>query len=487
MALLASQQHPGWTQAARAFLKCIVNFACTLSCSHWHVADAFAHTAHPASGIYSCFQPLAGWEWGQELPPATSALLQAVEVAAAAEPALEDALLPSPPFWKRQHSAACPDALRDQADTATASVVAAPSLHALPSVAQSCLAEQLTVGSKPALTDGISSMALEGTQLAQAVLYPAARSRARQSFTMDRALPQQASMQAQPASAAAAGRPGNDCAPSSALQLLAEGLASASSYSKTAEELKSLSPDSGLLWKQQAVEAAGCKPSAAGLQPSHKGRAECMLPVLQSPFAAVADLPISDQPAQAAAAATATAVVPAPTYVPVPHMRSKLPALLPITEALAAPEVSGHAQLAHASLQSLCGQARPVEQPGCLHAQQHHKERTLSGLSKQGCLTPSLLLSPSCVRANGEASVLQPLAKAQARVLCSGTALQGSSSKKRCRASMQESSMGEAKHGLKTAQPLSLSELLPGRNVVVASASVTELAHLLIAPSQWCW
>ena len=330
----------------------------------------------------------------------------------------------------------------------------------------------MTVGSNPVLSNGVSSISVEDTQLAQPVEYGAVRSRAHQSCTMDTSLPHRATMQAQPASIAVAGRPD---APASALQLLAEGLA----YSKTAGESKLPSTDAGLLWKQQTVDIAGRRSSSAGVQPSQEGRADCMLPVLQSPFAAVADLPISNQPAPAA-----TAVSLEPISVPVTHMKPKLPGLWPSTEALAAPEPIGQPHLAHASLQALHGQAKSLQQ---LHARQHHhKERPLSGLSKQGCLTPRLLLSPSCVRSNGEASVLQPLAKAQARALCCGSALQGSSSKKRCRTFMQ-SSMGEAKHGLKTAQPLPLSELLPGRNVVVAGACVADLAHLLILPLQWCW
>ena len=239
---------------------------------------------------------LAGWDWGQDLPSATSALLQAVEVAAAAEPG--DALLPSPPSWKRQHRDVClpsihTTALQDQA--ATAALTAPASLLALASDAHSHLPEQTSgdpdtrLGANVATT---SNFKVKHSQAPLSVFQPVVHWPSQQDLAMASPLPEQASKGAQVANRADA----EGAVHSAPFQ----GLASASSLDASGHLVRSPLADQGWHWEQQANSDSN--PAAGSLQPGQGEQANSMMPVLQSPFAAVAALPMCYQPAQTAAA-----------------------------------------------------------------------------------------------------------------------------------------------------------------------------------------
>lgn len=414
-----------------------------------------------------CVHDVAGWDWGQGLPSATSALLQAVEVAAAAEPRPADALLPSPPSWKRQHHherlpSPPTDACQHPAQVITGPAVAAPALLlALAAEAQPQVpAVAVDSSSGPGANTAITSSEVEHSQPPLPVLRPVVRRASQQGFPLAGPLPCQVSQGAQLAS-----RP--DVVPATHFASL-QGLTIAPSLCRPAE-LAKLPPSSLALQSKLQATAGGQLP--------HQGQGPHR--TLQSPFAAMIELPMRDQPTQTAAAL----VDPSPPNV-CRHCDSQLAG--PPAHALhhGAPLPASQADQLQAH-HSLLGQATLAEWQVCDTAKLQ-RERPLLGLDDRVHDTLRLPLSPSSVRPNGEASVLQPLAKAQAKTLPAGSVLQSSSGKK-MQSLFHQLGMRDYKLGLHTSQPVSQSDLLPGRNVVVATASVTDLAHLLIPPSNWCW
>ena len=380
--------------------------------------------------------------------------MQAVEVAAAAEPG--NALVPLGPSWKRQHQDAClpslhTNALQDQADTAT-TAVAAPALHL--AVAPH-LSEQTADDPNTRLGGNVaasSSFEVKDSQAPLTVFHPAVQRPSQQNFTMVSPLPEQASKGAQLASRADAERAVHSGP--------FEGLANAPSLTDSGGLVTSCLPDQLCCWEQQAQ--AGSRPATG--QPGQVEVPTSMLPVLQSPFAAVAVLPVCHQPTQTAAAQE-TPLASASGQ----HLDPQVPSPLTGTEAAAQAAIQAHPPRAQ---QSLLGQPKMLQQQ-----QKLHRERLLPGLAKKAQSTIRLPLSPSSVRSNGETSVLQPLAKGQARSLHPG-----SNSKPQSLHPLRD-----CKLSLKASQHVCHSELLPGRNVVVSKAGVTDLALLLIPPSQWCW
>lgn len=411
---------------------------------------------------------VAGWDWGQGLPSATSALLQAVEVAAAAEPRPGDALLPSPPSWKRQHHherlpSPPTDARQHQAKVITGAAVAAPALLlALAAEGQPHMpAVAVDPSSGPGAKVAITSSKVEQSQPPLPVLRPVVRRASQQGFTLASPLPRQVSQGAQLAS-----RP--DADPATQFASL-QGLTIAPALRSPAELAKLPPADHSLLFKPQST--AGGLQSCQEQQPHRTQR---------SPFAAMANLPMRDQPSQTAAAL----LDPSPSNA-YEHCDSQLAG--PLAHALhhGASQAGSQADQLHAH-QSLLGQATLAEWQECATAQKLQRERPSSGLDDRVHHTLRLPLSPSSVRPNGEASVLQPLVKGQAKTIPSGSVLQSSSGKK-MQSLYHPLGIRDYKLGLQASQPVSQSDLLPGRNVVVANASVTDLAHLLVPPSHWCW
>lgn len=255
-----------------------------------------------------------------------------------------------------------------------------------------------------------------------------------------------------------------------------QGPALASSLNQSADLVRLPLAEQAWLWNQQAMVGPKVAAGSSSLQAGHGQRPDSMLPVLQSPFAAMADLPMHVPPTQTAASQMAPSA-----SVLQQHLDSQLPD--PLAGAQAAPQAGSQAHACHAQ-QPWLGQAELAEQQDCSSAQKRQREKPPSGLGKKVHLPVRLPLSPSSVRSNGEASVLQPLAKAQARALHPGGGLHSSSG------NMQSlHHMHDCKLGLKGIHPVSQSELLPGRNVVVSNAAAADLqlAQLLILPSQWCW
>ena len=429
--------------------------------SHHHRHHNMVNKQHPQclTAYVDCF--LAGWDWGQDLPSATSALLQAVEVAAAAEPG--DALLPSPPSWTwRQQQDGClpslhTNALHNQADNATAAVAAPASLLVLASDAQSRLPEQTAGDPDTRLAGNIaasSSSEVKDSHAPLLVFHPEVPRPSQQGFTTASPPAEQASKKGQLADRADA-EPAVHPASS-------QGLVRAPSLSNSGGSIRLPSADQVWLWEQQTKP--GPKPAAGSSQPGQVEQPNSLMPMLQSPFAAVAALPMYHQPTRTAAAQEIPSASASGQLVD-PQVPS------PSTDAEAAAQAATQAHPPHAQ-QSMLWQSKMPQQH-----QKLHRERPPSGLGKKAQPSIRPPLSPSSVRSNGEASVLQPLAKGQA-----SQGLHSSSGRPQSLLPLRDCKLGS-----KASQPLCHSELLPGRNVVVSNAGVTDLAHLIVPPSQWCW
>ena len=407
----------------------------------------------------------AGWDWGQDLPSATSALLQAVEVAAAAEPGGE--LLPSPPSWKQQQQqdVYLPSlhvyAPHNQADNATAAVAAPASLLALASDAHSHLPEQKAGDHGPKVGGKIAasgSFEVEDSQAPAPVFHPAVQRPSQQGFTMASPPPEHSK------GAQLADRADAECAVHSAPS---QGLASVLALSNSGALVGLPSADQVWHWEQHPKP--GPKPAAGSSQPGQVGQPNSFMPLLPSPFAAAAALPMYNQPTQTAAAQDTPSASASGQLVD-----TQVPG--PSTDAEAVAQAAAQAHPPHAQ-QSMLGPSKMPQQH-----QKLHRERPPSGLGKKAQPSIGLPLSPSSVRSNGEASVLQPLAKGQPGLAGASRGLHGSSGRPQGLHLLHD-----CKLGLKASQPVCHSELLPGRNVVVSNAGVTDLAHLLIPPYQWCW
>ena len=367
-------------------------------------------------------------------------------------------MLPSPPSWKRQHQDACLSSLHTSAlqDIATTAVAAPASLLVL----ASHLPEQ-TAGDPGTKLGGnvaaSSSFEVKDPQAPLPEFHTVEQRSSQQDLTVCSPLLEQG--------AQLANRPDAEGAVRSAHL---QGLASAPFLSNSGDLVRSPLTDPLYRWEQQP--RSGSKPAAGSLHPGQGQKPNSMLPVLQSPFAAIAALPIYHQQTQTAA----TQEVPLASASG-QQWGPQEPS--PLTNAEAAAQAAIQAPPPPHAQQSLLGQPKMPQLQ-----QKLHRERPPSGLGKKAQATLRLPLSPSSVRSNGEANVLQPLAKGQARSPHPGSGLHSSSGKPQSLLPL-----GDCKLGSKASQPVCHSELLPGRNVVVSNADVTDLAHLLIPPSQWCW
>ena len=377
-----------------------------------------------------------------------------------------------PPVWTSQGSAACraakhTEAMLDQADIPTAAAAAAAPLCTLASSAQADLAHQSTADREPAAIVAAST-GLSDAQLPQPVLRPVVRRLSPQASMLTSPPPGQTSSATQAVCHALASRVNAEPAiGTSALDQLPSGHSHALPDSGRLNDLNLPSIKSGLV----RAPTLSTRP---------------MQSVLRSPFAALANLPVTSQASQ-----TATPVVPTSSCTP-GHMRSKLCEPLHNTASYATANTAWHVQPATARLQLVQGQGRAVQQQSYCEAQQPQIDSpshaaAVASLDKKACLMSRLPLSPSSIKTNGgEARMLQPVARLRSTALHSGSAAQGSS-QKHSRALLQEKHVGDSGLGLEIVQSVEQSELLPGRNVVVSNACVHDLAHLQILPSQWCW
>lgn len=410
---------------------------------------------------------MAGWDWGRDLPSATSALLQAVEVAAAAEPRPSDALLPSPPSWKRHQRDVQPlpsptDAIGRQPKATTTAVAAPALLLALAADPQSHVpAFAAGPSSEPA---AIRRLTVEDSQSPPLVCRPVVHRQPQRQFSLASPVPPHASPAPQPASRANANPATHAAGFEDSITASSgfEGFPTETAIRRPAELVKLPLADHALVFRPQAT--------AGSLQPRQGERAGS---VLQSPFAAMADLPMRHQPGQ-----TATAQ-PAPSSIVMQgHPDCQLAWSSAHALQHAGPQAVNQGHQVHAH-QVLLGPAKPAEQQDRYSAQKLQREKLPPGLDSKAHHTLRLPLSPSSV------NVLQPLAKAQAKALPWSSFLQSNSSK--MHSLFHAQGLFDFKLGTQPGQPVSQSDLLPGRNVVVANASVTDLAHLLLPPSHWCW
>lgn len=349
---------------------------------------------------------------------------------------------------------------------ATAAVAAPASQLALASDAHTHLPGQTATSPVTRLSPNVatsSSFKVDTSQVALPVFRPGVHRPSQQGFTAASPPLDQVGKAAQLGTTA-----NTDCAAHSAL---CQGLTSVPPLGNSGDLVRPPSTEQVWPWRQQAE--AGPQPAVEASQLGQWEQPNSMLPVLQSPFAALATLPVHNQPIQIAAAQSAPRIS-ALGQNQDPQVSS------PLADAEAAAQAANQANL-HAQC-LLLRHPKLTEQQGSSSAQKLQRERPVPGSGKKIQPTLKPPLSPSCVRSNGEASILQPLAKAQSSLLHPGNGLPSSSSK------LQSTrQMNECKLGLKASQPVLQSELLPGRNVVVATAGVTDLAHLLVPPSHWCW
>ncbi|KAL0054616.1 hypothetical protein WJX82_011623 [Trebouxia sp. C0006] len=110
---------------------------------------------------------------------------------------------------------------------------------------------------------------------------------------------------------------------------------------------------------------------------------------------------------------------------------------------------------------------------------------------KGPALTTRPPLSPSTLRSNGQGPLLQPpAAKAQHSLAQSAPTALGmnatNSGRKRSYAHSQERCLPPDTH-MRGLHAVCQTELLPGRNVIVAAGYINDLTQLEILPSKWCW
>ena len=454
-----------------------------------------------------------GWDWGDSLPATTSALLQAVEAAAAAEPrpatssllqagdmALTGSPLPgsailavSPPSWRdnataTQQIASAASGLSQQDGNARRH----PPSTAIPAgaAAEPINVEAYDAGhaSSPAaqlLTEAVGTQPAEQaahagrTDAARLVLQPVVRTASLQASHMATALHEVASVPAdKPRSPA-------DCTKQCSFGMVAEDPVSPLRSARLPADQSGHLPVDGIPLPSRAEilhEQASCQHQlmpATGSLPSNS------MPLLQSPFAAMAGVPL--QPTQ-----TPLLSQMGPPAVP-PH---GFPAASHSAGTLSIPCHGGCTTVPAGShlkqMNSPLGQSDRVAMHHASNQAQMQgsAEGASDGLKGQG-MAARLPLSPS-LRSNGLMTRLQPAAKAQRALAHSAHSTlatdAASSGRKRSYAQTQDRSLHEnAELRFSGLHAVCQTELLPGRNVVVAAAYIHDLAHLQVLPSKWCW
>lgn len=423
-----------------------------------------------------------GWEWGSELPATTSALLRAVEVAAAAEPTSGNAVLSLPlslRFWRHQH----PQQLRSddegnqhsadhaalQSSQEAAAATTAASLHGIATethmaqgpAAQSC--NDTRKLNRDGL--GVKDRRLECESASTSVLKPMVRRPTMQEYHVATPWHEPVSMSTQ------ASRSSADCIGPSAISLPPEAPVGAQHQFHQAVD-QSMPASRPVLLSRPRLHSGL---TALHMSPQQRGGTytDCTSsiglpngvgPVLQSPFAALAHIPVH----------------PAQTSVLSKLVRaeaSQHPSQLASKPSLAAQAVSHSRQ---AKLPVSCDHLQPAN----CGIQKQLRAEVASETTMRPNPLARLPLSPSSIRLNTDAGTLQPLASSQptaVHTLCGTT-------RKRSFAQSQEQCLrAAAEPDLTVGHCMPQTELLPGRNVVVAAAHVNDLTHLQILPSQWCW
>lgn len=466
---------------------------------------------HLASQIDTYLGPhCAGWDWGDSLPATTSALLQAVEAAAAAEPRPStDALLQagdmaltggpspgsavlavSPPSWRdnatatQQIASAASDlsqqdgnARRHPAAAAISAAAAAQPMNAEAYDAGHALSLAAQLMTEAADTQPAEQNAhASRTDAARPVWRPVVHTASLQASHMATSWHEVASVPAdKPRSPA-------DCPKQCSFGMVAEDPVSPLRSIRLPADQSGHLPVNGIPLPSRAEilhEQASCQHR---LMPATSSLPSNSMPLLQSPFAAMAGVPL--QPTQDPLLSQV-----GPPAVP-PH---GLPAASHSAGVLSFPCHEGCTTVPAGShlkqMNSPLGQSDRVAMHHASNQAQMQgsAEGASDGLKGQG-MAARLPLSPS-LRSNGQMTRLQPAAKAQQALAHSALATDAASSgRKRSYAQTQDRSLHEnAELRFSGLHAVCQTELLPGRNVVVAGAYIHDLAHLQVLPSKWCW
>jgi len=444
-----------------------------------------------------------GWDWA-EVPATTSALLQAVEAAAAAEPEADNAvqqavdiastagpapaghaLVLSPPTWTdttisaQQMPSTASDFLHHAAThaSAVAAMAATPAAPLRVSTDEPCcdipMAGQAVaeaVDAQPAEHRAADSR----RDADRLVLRPVMRSALQQGMHVCNPLHLLDGLPADTPSSLA------DSNGQSAFSPIADNAVSASHLAGPYANDSSYMPTGAIAlpsnpgvspahacWQHQLMHAANILPGNSKL-------------VLQSPFAAMADMPIHS---------TTTPMLSHQDSSAAPHYSQMGPTQVGLNPAAPQGAFIGRPTGCHLRQASLPNV--PFER-GTVHFDSNPTARTdaASDAVKGPALTTRPPLSPSTLRSNGQGPLLQPAAKAQHSLAQSAPTALGmnatSSGRKRSYAHSQERCLPPDVH-MRGLHAVCQTELLPGRNVIVAAGYVNDLTQLQILPSKWCW
>jgi hypothetical protein len=449
-----------------------------------------------------------GWDWAEELPATTSALLQAVEAAAAAEPEANNAvqqavdiastagpapaghaLVLSPPTWTETTISAqqMPSTASDflhHADHAATHASAAATMAATTAAPLRVLRDEACCDIPTAgqvVAEAVDAQPAEHRYTDsrrgadRLVLRPVMRSALQQGMHVCNPLHLLAGLPADTPGSLA------DCNGQSAFSHIADNTVSASHPAGPYANDSSYMPTGAI-----------ALPSNPGVSPVHACWQHQLMhvtnilpgnskPVLQSPFAAMADMPIHS---------ATTPMLSHQGSSAAPHYSSQMAP----TQAGLNPKAPQGAfigrptgcHLRQASLPNV-----PFER-GTVHFDSNQTARTdaASDAVKGPALTTRPPLSPSTLRSNGQGALLQPAAKAQHTLAQSAQIALGmnatSSGRKRSYAHSEERCLPPDMH-MRGLHAVCQTELLPGRNVIVAAGYVNDLTQLQILPSKWCW
>ncbi len=449
-----------------------------------------------------------GWDWAEELPATTSALLQAVEAAAAAEPEADNAVqqagdiastagpapaghapVLSPPTWTDTTTAAqqMPSTASDflhHADhaamhaSAVGAVAAAPAAPLPVSRDEAC--RDIPVAGQ-ALAEPADAQPAQYTAVDirrdadRLVLRPVMRSALQQGMHVCNPLHLLDGSPADKPSSLA------DCNGQSAFSHIPDDAVSASHLVGPSANDSSCMPTGAIAlpsnpgvspahacWQHQLTHAANILPGSSK-------------PMLQSPFAAMADMPIHS---------ALTPTLSHQDLLPAPRYSSQMgPTQAGLNPADPQGAFIGHptgCDLRQASLPNVPFERGAVQ----FDSNQTARSDAASHAVKGPALTTRPPLSPSTLRSNGQAPLLQPATKAQHSLAQSAQTALGmnanSSGRKRSYAHTQERCLPADTH-MRGLHAVCQTELLPGRNVLVAAGYINDLTQLEILPSKWCW
>ena len=450
-----------------------------------------------------------GWDWAEELPATTSALLQAVEAAAAAEPEANNAvqqavdiastagagpaghaLVLTPPIWTdttipaQQMPSTASDFLQhaDHAATHASAVaaIAATPASPLPVSRDEACCDIPMAGQ--AVAEAVDAQPAEHTaadsrrDAERLVLRPDRRSALQQGMHVCNPLHLLDGLPADKPSRLA------DCNGQAAFSHIPDNTVSASHLAGPSANDSSCMPAGAMAlpsnpgvspkhacWQHQLMHAANTLPGNSK-------------PMLQSPFAAMADMPIQSANSPMLSHQDSLAA---------PHYSSQMgPAQVGLNPA--APQGAFIGRPTGCHLRQASWPNVPVER-GTMQFDCNRTARSdaATDAMKGPALTTRPPLSPSTLRSNGQGPLLQPAAaKAQHSLAQSAPTALGmnatNSGRKRSYAHSQERCLPPDTH-MRGLHAVCQTELLPGRNVIVAAGYINDLTQLEILPSKWCW